>query len=342
MLIIAAIPPALVAAAPAPTVATGVVLDAQTGRPIAGALVQQEGSVTSAFTNQKGQFRLLLDASGGTNLTVSNVGYDGATVPIGNGRALRVTLNPVGAFMPTMPLPALLPSAETAVSSAPLNSGIRFGYRVRQSGITQAGAGISGFANNDFGLGLRFRWHPWLLEAEGAHNQFPVDVSGLGTDQNPAFTPSTWQAGARVGPFYSFSNTLEGALQLGYQYKNVVPNNSDVRYTGSSIDYEQTRHALGLVGTLAWKPHQGPWHLEASLGLYPLVYAWAKDNQPAIGGNFLTDARAEVAYELVPGLRLGLGYQLENWRGTLGSDDSNILALNLFYTPGGLPKEAEQ
>ena len=69
---------AIVAAAPStlPTVASGVVVDAATGQPVAGALVQQEGSVTSAFTKPDGSFRLLLDRAGSATLTVSGVGFD--------------------------------------------------------------------------------------------------------------------------------------------------------------------------------------------------------------------------------------------------------------------------
>ncbi|MNT10401.1 hypothetical protein D3C72_1452310 [compost metagenome] len=167
-----------------------------------------------------------------------------------------------------------------------------------------------------------------------------MELSGLAREQNPAFSPSTWTFGARVGRIFAINPDLEAAGALGYRWQNTVPNNADIRYTGSAIDFEQSRHAAGAVGTLAWRPNRGPWHVEGSLGLYPLVFGSAKAPGAPFAANFLTDARATVGYEIVRGMRLGVGYQLEDWRGD-GSDSSHLFSLNVHYTPGGLPKGDE-
>jgi hypothetical protein len=133
------------------------------------------------------------------------------------------------------------------------------------------------------------------------------------------------------------SSDLESAVGLGYRWSNTVPNNNNIRYTGSGIDFEQTRQALGAVGTVAYRPGRGPWHFEGSLGLYPLVFGSAKDPGTPFASSFLTDARAIVGYEVVRGLRLGVGYQFDDWRGN-GADSAHLFSLNAQYTPGGLPK----
>jgi hypothetical protein len=45
-------------------------------------------------------------------------------------------------------------------------------------------------------------------------------------------------------------------------------------------------------------------------------------------------------YEVLPGLRAGVGYQFETWRGT-GTDTSGVYSVILHYTPGGLPRGNE-
>jgi hypothetical protein len=328
------------AAAPLPVVATGVVADAATGAPIAGALVQQEGSVTSAFTKEDGTFRLLLDKTGQATLSVSAVGYETFRLPIGNGQGLSAKLAAVSGFVPA----EAAPNAETTAAgaeAAPIDSGVTVAYRLRRQAVETGGAGYSGLANNDFRVGARFRLRPWLFEAEGAHYQTPVDLAGLSREENPAFSPSTWQAGARVGRIFALSNDLETAASLAYRWSNTSPNNNAIRFTGSDLDVEQTRHAVGLSGLAAWRPNRGPWQAEASLGLYPLVIGTAKAPGAPFANSFLTDARAGVGYEIIRGMRVGVGYQFEDWRGN-GSDSSHMLLLNVHYQPGGIPKGDER
>lgn len=337
---------ALIAQAPAamPTIAQGTVTHAQSGEPIASALIQQDGSVTSAFSNASGGFRLLLDRTGGRALTVSAVGFETKSVPIGDGKNLKISLTPISGFAPATPDQTLAPPSgtPTRAETAPLNSGLSFAYRLRSSSLTAGAASMGGVANNDFRLGARFRWRPWLFEAEGAHFQFPVDVAGLGREENPAFSPSVWQAGARLGYLFPLKEDLETALALGYRYNNTTPNNNEIPFTGSPLDFEQTRHAAGLVGTVAWRPNRGPWHFEGQAGLYPLVFASADAPGVPYGSSFLSDLRATAGYEIVRGMRVGLGYQLEDWRGGAGADSAHLLSINVHYTPGGVPTGGEQ
>lgn len=332
---------ALIAQAPLPTTAAGTVVDAATGAPLSGALVQQDGSVTSAFTKPDGTFRLLLDRTGRTTLKVSAVGYDAVSAPVGDGKAVRVSLRAVSGFVPNLPAGPSAPIGQNPAERAPLHSHIVFGYRIRHQSQDSGAATLAGFVNNDYLLGARFRYRPWLLEAEGGHFETPINVAGLSPNENPAFKPSVWHAGVRGGFLHVFGPDLEGAAALGYRYHNSVPNNADIRYTGSDLDFEQSRHALGPVGTIAWRPGRGLWHFEGSLGLYPIVLASAPTPGAPVGGSFFTDARLSAGYEVVPGLRLAASYRIEDWRGN-GGDNSQLLGLQMHYTPGGVPQGSER
>ncbi|MDB5100466.1 MAG: hypothetical protein JWM80_4887 [Cyanobacteria bacterium RYN_339] len=328
-----------------PVVVTGVVRDAQSKEPIGGALIQQEGSVTSVFTQPDGHFRLLMDRTGGGAITVSAVGYENVSTAVGAGKDLDLKLKSVSGFLPNAPLAPLTPVGMSAAETAPLNSGLVFAYSLRNVNAAAPGSNgsastITGWSNNDFRLGARVRWKPWLVEVEGSHYEVPADVAGLRKEDNPAFKPSTWQAGARLGAIWSVTSDLEGALLGAYRWSNTVPNNSRIPYTGSDLDFEQTRHALGGVALAAWRPGRGRWHLEGSAGYYPLVYAIADSPGTPIAGSSLLEARAILGYEIMPGLRLGLGGGLERWSGT-GQDQSVRVTLGVHYTPGGVPKGNE-
>lgn len=337
--------PPPVAASRAPATATGVVRDAATGDPISGALVQQEGSVTSVFTGIDGTFRLLLDKTGGNKLTISAMGYEDTSLPVGSGTRLAARLQPVSGFMPVAPLAPLVPVGLSPAETAPLNSGIIFTYGLRNNYVSAPGSGgaagtISGWSNNDFRLGLRFRWKPWLLEADGTHFEQPMDLAGLRKEDNPAFKPSTWQAGARAGVMASLGANVEVAALAAYRWTDTVPNNLGVPYTGSAMDFEQTRHAIGGELLAAFRPGRGRWHFELGGGYYPLVYGFADSpGQPFADGN-LIDAHAILGYEVMPGLRVGLGTALERYSDP-GMDQGLKLTLGMHYTPGGVPKGNE-
>ncbi|MDB5098433.1 MAG: hypothetical protein JWM80_2854 [Cyanobacteria bacterium RYN_339] len=323
---------ALIAAAPA---VDGTVTDARSGRPLAAVFVQQEGGLASTFSNAEGAFTLTLDGAD-KRITFTASGYVRLTVPAGKG--LKVKLVPLDAVTPGS-APTLKPEYDpNAPTQSPpaLASAVRLAYRLRYETATAGNATVAGAGNNDYRIGLRYRWSPWLVEADGAHVQIPVDVAGLPREQNPAMSPSTYEAAARAAYVWPLG-AWEPALGLGYRYRNTVPNNKDVPFTGSDLDFEQTHHALGVVGMLGWRPASGPWSAELGLQAYPLVYAWAKEPGLPYAGQFGAEGYAGVAYEIVNGLRLGLDYRLEVWRGS-GQDVSHILGLQFQYTPSGMMK----
>ncbi|MEB3222170.1 MAG: carboxypeptidase-like regulatory domain-containing protein [Candidatus Sericytochromatia bacterium] len=331
------------AATPAlPAVAQGTVVDASTGAPLPGVLVQQEGAVSSAFTQADGTFRLLTERAAGPCLVVSAIGFEPAHVPLKAGQPpIRVALEPISGFLPASPMLPADQLGQGPADSAPLNTGMVFAYRLRNQVMQAGGARLDGWANNDWRLGLRLRLRPLMLEAEGSHHETPVDLAGLSRQANPAFRPSTWQAGARVGLLTPVLHPdLEFVGAMGYRWTNTVPNNGDVPFTGSDLDWEQTRQAFGPVGTLAWRPGRGRFHAEASYGWYPWLLTAAKAPGRAFATSLLTDFRGVVGFELVPGARLGLGYQVDHWQGG-GDDLARMWSVQLHYTPGGTPRGLE-
>jgi hypothetical protein len=324
-----------------PATASGIVLDASTNRTLGAVFVQQEGGLASAFTGPEGAFSLSLDRSARALLTFTSNGYAPKTVAVGTGKDLRVALVPLSIVVPGAAPVAPVRNAVDDTPIAPLDSHVSFGYRVRNETQSNDTSSVSGWANNDFQLGLRYRWSHFLLEGEGSHVQAPVDVASLPRELNPAFTTSTYEAGARLSYVRPLRNGIEGALGLGYRYKNTVPNNHQVPFIGNGADFEQTRHALGAIATVGWNSILSPWGVEGTLGAYPVIYATAKDPGTPFGNQFGIEAGLGVSYEIVHGLRLGLDYQYEAWHGN-GDDNVHLIAARFIYTPVGIFKGTER
>lgn len=317
----------------------GRVSDGKTHRPIAGVLVTQPGEVASAFTDKNGRYTIYLDPEGESVLVFSAAGYETRRLALQASTTLNTTLAPVSAFVPAAPF--IKPVAAFSPSDlAPLNSGVSFSYRFFHQSLGEATTQISGNVTNDFRLGARFRYRPWLFDAEAGHYQSHIDLPQLSPTENPAFRPSTWMAGVRFGYFWTLDPNLEAALMAGYRYRNVVPNNNNIPYTGTDLDFTQSAHAFGPVGDVAWKPWGGNIFLDGQLGLYPLVIASASAPGQPFAGSALLDAQLQAGYQVMPGLRAYAGYEYEGWFGN-GNDQSHIFAVGVKYTPAGLPRGNE-
>jgi hypothetical protein len=317
----------------------GTVRDAHTGLPIARALVAQLNTVTSAFSDTNGQFRLPLDPNGAHMLSISSAGYDEARVSFESAGTLGIKLVPVS--LPGLATPVTVRSKEALASvpleppEGPLPSELWLSYRLDFAMAAVDQATLGGLANNHNAAGGRFRWQNWLLELEGSHGQMPVNVAELAAQDNPAFAPSTWQAAATVSRVWAPRPDTEASVGLGYRWIDTVANNKGIPYTSSAFDFEQSRQALGVMGQMGWHP-PGRWWLEGGLGAYPVFSAWAQAPGETMASTFVADARVEALYECVPGLRLGLGYELETLQGN-GSDTSHLFGIRLHYRPAGLP-----
>ena len=133
------------------------------------------------------------------------------------------------------------------------------------------------------------------------------------------------------------ASDVEAAVMGAYRWTNTVPNNNTNPYTGAGLDFEQTRHAFGGEALVAVRPGRGHWHIEFGGGYYPYVYAIADSPGSVFAGSSMVDAHAMLGYEVVPGLRLGLGASYERWTGA--GDDTGLRAMvGMHYTPGGVPK----
>lgn len=328
MLVLPPTPPAIVAAVPS-QVASGKVLDAATGHPIAGVYIQQVDSINATFTAMDGSFRITLTPDGGDRLRFSKPSYQPYEQPVGKGKFLRIRLQALEAYVP--PQPTVRPEVAPPV----LDTGFGFSYRLRKEQVSDRGGSVGAVADNDFALGGRLRFERWLFQVDGSHVQVPIDVAGLPADQNPAFTSSTYRFGLGANYVFPQDYGIELAAGPAYRWENTKPYNNDVRYLGNRYDFEQTRQALGVEGALGWR--KGRWAVTGMLEGYPLVFAWAIAPGTPYANRFGARAGLGFNYEVLPDLHLGLAYRYEGWHGD-GDDASSLLAFEVFYARSFKPE----
>jgi len=285
-----------------------------------------DGAAT-AIAGPDGRFRIMVEAIAPRTLAISAPAHEREVLRVPGQGPVKVILAPLEGFAPRPEVEAVAPQGQ---AFPPLRPGLELAYRFRRATATAGASTLAGLANNDVRLGYRWRGGPWLAEGEGAHWQTPVNVPTLARAANPAFSPSTWQAGLLAGRSWMLAEDLELAAAGAYRFQVTTPNNADVPYTGGPLDYEQTRHAVGPVALAAWQ--RGAFRLEGRLGWLPLVWATAKAPGTVFGAEGALDARLAAYWRLIPGLAIGAGYGYEAWRGN-GSEDAQVFGLTLQYVP---------
>lgn len=301
---------------------TGHVQDAS-GKALPHVYVHQLGGVTSTFTDEAGNFRLDLDPKAGSRVLLSAPGYRGVEV---DARELKtpVTLTPA----PQVTVPSAASPAEPEAGSAfPSALGVRYGWRNQSLG--SSGNAVAGPINNELGLFARLRQANVLWGLEAFRNRASVSVPGL----NTTFTPETTQAELSLGCVLG-APSLEVAPRLTALYRSVLANTQGAAYTGTPLDYDETRQAVGLGIALASTLGSG---LEATLeaDYYPsfLTFNTLKDAPGQLTGLQGVKAGLKVGYTLVPGLQVQAGYQHESWGATGYAQDADVVLVGVASRP---------
>lgn len=301
---------------------TGHVQDAS-GKALPHVYVHQLGGVTSTFTDDQGNFRLDLDPKAGTRVLMSAPGYQGVELDAGQLKS-AVTLKP--APVVTVPAAAVPPEAE---ATRPIAShlGVRYGWRNQTTGAN--GNGVSGAINNELGLSARLRQDHVLWGLEAFRNRASVAVPAMGA----TFTPETVQAELSLGCVLG-GPALEIAPRLSALYRSVHANTQGAAYTGTPLDYDETRQAVGVgvaVGTMLGD------RLEVTLDgdYYPgfLTFGSLKEAPAQLAGLQGLKAGLKLGYTLVPGLQLQAGYQHESWGATGYAQDADVVLVGVASRP---------
>lgn len=313
---------AFAGAATAAQQVTGRVLDAS-GKALPHVYVHQLGGMTSTFTDDQGNFRLDLDPKAGNRLLFGAPGYRGIEVDAG---ALKQPV--VLQKAPIVTGPAV-PAAPEAPAGSVFGSELGVRYGTRHQSVGANGNGVAGPINNELGLTARLRQGDVLWGFDAFRNRAAIALADL----NATVAPETVQAELSLGCVLG-GPALEIAPRLTALYRSVTANSQGAAYTGTPLDYDESRQALGLgvsLGTTLGARFEAT--LDADYFPSFATHSSLKDAPAQLAGLQGLKAGVTLGYALVPGLQVQAGYQHETWGATGYAQDADVVRLGLVSRP---------
>lgn len=295
------------------------------GSPLAGVLVQQLGGVSSAITDDQGRFALRLDPAARSTLTFSAVGYLPVEVPL--ARAATVALRPVPVYRPGFkPIAAESQQHDAAF----FDTQIGLLYRTRYQSVTGRSRLVEGWANNDLAAFARLRAKPVVIGLEGFRFKAPLTIGPLPTQPSPQPGVETTQWSAWLGVPFSVAE-FELLPQVGYLTSYWMPSNLGMPWTGTPLDFNQTRQGvgLGIEGGRAF----GPFDLTARATVVPTLTTVLSGAPYSVGDLRWAEVGVGAGFEVFPGLRLGINAARQWNTGTDLDEFANVVGLSATYLP---------
>jgi hypothetical protein len=306
-------------------------------RPLADAFIQQTGSIACAVTDPRGMFKVRLEPTGKSSLSVSAPGYVTREIPF--SEAGRIQLAEMPTFRPTATHATPAGLARVSPSVRPI-FGERFGMALRgrqlQQNTTAVANGptrtVSGLALPEVGADLRLCLGDTFLVAEASRVKANVNLAGLATQ--PSTQPSVEWSEYNFGAAWPITLMDHEALAMvGLSNQYISPSPANYGFTGTVYDHGQTRTGL-LLGLEAGK-RLGDWAITSSFRLVPIALFTSGTAPVSIDG--LRWAQLGVSASRPIHDELDLEFTLARQFGSAGTvigEASTALGAGIVYRPG--------
>ena len=296
--------------------------------PVAGAFIQVADGVSSAISGPDGRFELQARLSEGRTLIVTAVGFETARVLV--SRAATIVLAPLPTYRPAIIPP---PYRRAAADSRVFDTQVAAAYRTRYQSFASNGKGVSGWADNEFGIDARYRAANWVFGLAGFRNKVPFTIAGLSPQPSsaPEIEQSAWSLSA--GHVFSVAH-LEFLPQLVLSNRYSVPSSSGTPWTGTPLDFSQTRLAGDVAFDVGYR--LGP--VVAILhGARSFAEATSLSGAPYPATDVgMNEAGIDLGYTIMPGLKVDLSYLRTFDVGVPGThldEWADVMGLGLTYLP---------
>lgn len=329
------LPPAFAQTASAPAAAvtqvqiSGVVVDANTGVPLSGVYVRQSAALNSTLSDAQGRFNLPLQAGLSGQVRFQVEGYESVALDFRQSQQrLQIELQPLTRFS------TQLPSAQQQREPSRRPDQI-FGsqftafYQLNYTLFNQGEVGLGGLVLNEFGLSTDLQPFRTPLTFRGRffRSRMPVDVANF--PFQPAFYINRQLAKISGGWVYEQEGPFELFLGADLMLDYRSPDNRSsqdrqpVLFTGSLMDYEQTRLGAGATAALGWKLNER-WILYPEATVYPLALNFVNRNNDGLLYTVGADLGAKLQFEIIPGAYAVGQYNTQLWHSFGASAFENI------------------
>lgn len=296
------------------------------GQPLAQVFVQQQGSLATAFSDDQGRFTLTLDANGRRAVELSAIGYQSKVVSIDLLSARPVQLEQTPAYQPTYA--PVLP-ARIGYHAPLLDTQVGASYQLRELDLSHQGQKVEGWIDNELAAHGQLRRGQALIGLEASRYKVPTTLPNSPSSM-PVARPEVTDVKLRGG--MAFGNDLiEVAPSLSVFQQNVTPGNNGVPYTGTLLDFSQTRRGIGLAvpGVVAL----GRVELLGEASWYPWTTITLEGAPYTVDSTQRFDLKLGLGYRVTPSVRAELNFANQLWRRGSFQETSNVWGLGLTYRP---------
>lgn len=315
---------------------SGTIIDPHTKKPISNVYIKQFQSLNSAFSDKNGNYRLNLMRGYPAVLILQKEGFETTQIDVSFGRQNYVIkLSPIKTYNPVVP-PAHTPLTPPESTDVFGNQFTAF-YQVHNGNHNFLNNSVNGFTINELGLNGHIQISNWLFKGDFFRNRFPIDVANF--PFQPAFFVNSMQAKISAGQNWRISPTFNLFLGGDILYHNSSPdnrNNQDslpVPYTGTLLDFEQHRAAVGASILAGWKLSESITILPEAT-LYP-VGVLGLNNSSLNAFNFMYGGEigARLKWEFAPGMSLVGQYRKQIFAGLSFFDNADYINMGLSFDP---------
>lgn len=319
-----ATPLVLAEPAMAQTRLTGRVLG-EGGQPLSQVFVQQQGSLATTFTDDQGRFTLALDPNGRKTLELSAVGYQSRIVTTEAAGARAITLELIPTYQPSY---APVVPERIAPEIPLMDTQVGLAYRLRNLTVAHQGQRVEGSVDNELYAQGQLRRGSALFGLEAFRFKAPTTVPNT-QPSSPLARPEVTDVKLRGGLAFGTA-AWEVAPSLALFQENVTPNNGGIPYTGTLLDFSQTRRGLGL--SVPAIVSLGRIELLGEAAYFPWTWVTLDGAPYSVGSSNRVDLRWGVGYRVTPVVRADLSVTRHMWRGGF-EQTSDVLGLGLTYRP---------
>lgn len=317
----------------------GAVVDARTGAPLENVYVRQKSALNATFTDAEGHFQLRL-LRGFNSVVVFEVeGYEPVALPFrAHQEKLKINLQPLLHF--TTDLPPVRSVDEPENYGHIIGNQFTLFYQGHYGLFSQNDVTVNGLVLNEFGLSYDLiPFYPLNFRGRFFRSRQAVDIANF--PFQPAFFINQAQAKVGAGWVNELSDNLDaylgGDVILDYRSPD-NRNNQDqqpVAFTGSLLDFEQTRLGFGLNGLLAWEFAER-FAFFPELTVYPLSFNFID----SVGAQYTpaADITAKLRAEIVPGAYVVGQYSTQLWYsfGANAFENNHFVHLGVSLDPWSL------
>jgi len=316
----------------------GQIKDARSGQALTGVYIRQAEALNATFSDQDGRFQLRLLRGFSSVIRFEAEGYESIALPFSHSQNdLIINLQPQLEY--TSQLPPAHSGRNVIERPRVLSNQFTAFYQGDYTLFGQNGVNINGLVLNQFGLSADLMlFYPLNFRGRFFRSRLPVDIANF--PFQPAFYINREQAKVGAGWMQQWGESTDFYLGGDILLDHRSPDNRSsqdqqpIPFTGTLLDYEQTRLGLGVNAAIGWKLSER-FTLIPEASLYPLGLNFISRDEDNLDYTIAGEVGAKLRFEITPGAYAVAQYYTQLWYGfgTRATENNHFFNIGISLDP---------